>query len=93
MPPEADKKQEYPFFMRLCWTLNTLRLSRLAAALRRWAHWRARFTLSGKLRDPSWVSWKHYDHPEDVGYRGWIEHERHGVLAFARMDDSLQFEW
>lgn len=81
----------YPFFMHLCWFLNTLRLYGLAAGLRWWVC--NTTTMAGKFLTPPPLLWKHYDHPEEVGYRGWVEHAKHGVLAFVRMDDSLQFMW
>lgn len=76
-------KKEYPFFMRLCWFLDSIHMHYLAAALRVVAYWALRTTREAKP----------YKYPERVGYLAWIEDKRVGVIAFVREDNSIQFVW
>jgi len=71
----------YPRFQSLCYTLNSLHLSRLAAALR-WLAYHTTVT----IRDP-------YKKPEHIGYKASIMSRRLGCLAFERLDGTLQFRW
>lgn len=75
---------EYPHFMRLCWWLTEHRLAPVAAGLR-WAAY--------MIGDGEHLLIKDYDDPANVGYRGWVEKPGLGVVAFVKLDGSLQFMW
>ena len=75
------RKRDNPMFGNVCWVLNVIKLSWVAAFLR----WSA-FNL---LR----VEYHHYDMPGTVFYRGWFESKRLGVLAFKQLDGSIVFKW
>lgn len=69
-------------FLHFCHTLNSLGLSVIAAFLRRCV---SLFLVSLTIR--------YYQNPEQVGYAGWIESPRVGVLAFIRADHTVQWRW
>jgi hypothetical protein len=84
-----DEKQKHPFFMRLCWTLNTLRLYPASALLRFAAYQVCRLV-------PAWrrgLIGHDYEDRWAVGYIGWIEHARLGVLLFIDLDHRFQYQW
>lgn len=72
-----------PFFMKVCWRLNALKLSYLSAFFR----WIAFKGLGHR------VFLYLYSSPDNVHYLGWYEANRLGVLAFKQLDGSLQFRW
>lgn len=81
--------QRYPFFMRLCWLLNSLRLFPVSAALRFVAYQSARLI-------PAWrcgLTGHDYGNRQEVGYIGWVEHSRLGVLLFIDLDSQFQYLW
>lgn len=67
-------------FLSFCHTLNAVRLSWLAALLRRIVAMVAPLTVRA------------YANPEQVGYAGWVDSPL-GVVAFTRPDGSLQWRW
>ena len=36
---------------------------------------------------------KHYAQPEAAGYRGWLETPTGEIVAFMRLDGSIQWRW
>lgn len=75
-------------FLRFCFWLNVIGLSRFVARLRERLH----------RRYARWAKYGHYSRPEEIGYKGWIELPIVGVVCFERLNaDSQgryhQYEW
>ena len=70
-------------FLRLSHGMNRVGLSWLIALVR--------MLLFKVLRAN--VYEEEYTYPEKVGYRSWLKHLKLGVLAFRRLDGTIQYRW
>lgn len=68
-------------FNELCWQLNRVGLSVVAAGLRRVA------------AAVSPVTYRAYDAGDEVGYKGWLYSPFAGVIAFVQDDGKLVWRW
>jgi hypothetical protein len=75
------KTKRVPAFQQLGYILTTVGLNRVAAALRYVA-----LRLSGFDLEKTYEG-------DLAGYVGYIKHPRLGVLAFRRLDGTLQYRW
>jgi len=68
-------------FNELCWQLNRVGLSVVAAGLRR------------VVAAVSPVTYRDYDEADEVGYKGWLSSRYAGVVAFVQEDGALVWRW
>lgn len=80
-------KTKYPLFMHVCWFLTDIGLVKVSGWLRRAAHNHVAVSRTGAFEYGT------YQNPDQIGYKGWLDLDGFGTVAFERLDGTLQYEW